>query len=286
MIRTFILGLLVFPFVLNAQEKSSVRQTIETLFTGMHTLDTALVRSVFAQEVLLQTIAEDKPTGAEIETDGLEQFISGLSKIPPGLKIEERLWNWNIHVDGHLATVWTEYTFFVNDAVSHCGANAFQLFKEPSGWKITKIIDTRSRLNCRTEAEDDQTLITNLLDNWHQAAAVSDAVVFFGSMAQDAIYIGTDKTERWLRDEMKEWAAEYFQRESAWDFKPFDRNIYVSEDGELAWGEEKLDTWMGVCMGSGVLAKTGEGWKIKHYHLSVTIDNDKLQDFLKLVEGK
>ncbi len=106
-------------------------------------------------------------------------------------------------------------------------------------------------------------------------------ILFSDSMTQDAIYLGTDKTERWLRDELKAWSAKYFERESAWAFKPFDRNIYVSEDGDMAWWEEKLDTWMGVCMGSGVLSKTSEGWKIRHFHLSVTIDNDKIQDFIK-----
>jgi hypothetical protein len=267
-------------------DKVEIRQTIETLFEGMHTLDTAKVRSVFGKDVLLQTIPEDRPGGAVIESGDLEQFIGGLANIPPNIKIEERLWNWDIKVDGHLATTWTEYTFFVNDEVSHCGANAFQLFEYPEGWKITKIIDTRSQHNCRTEAIDDPTLIGVLLDNWYKAAAEADEDVFFGSMAEDAIYLGTDKTERWLRDEMKAWSAKYFERESAWAFKPFDRNIYVSEDGTIAWWEEKLETWMGVCLGSGVLAKTEEGWKIKHFHLGVTIDNDKIQDFIKLAEGK
>lgn len=287
---------LVSPLAIYAQEnknrtdegndKVEIRQTIERLFEGMHHLDTAMVRSAFGQEVLLQTIPEDRPTGTVIESGDLEQFIGGLAKIPSSIKIEERLWSWDIKVDGHLATAWTEYTFFVNDEVSHCGANAFQLFKYPEGWKITKIIDTRNQKNCRTEGDEASVHIGQLLDNWHEAAAAADEDTFFGSMTADAIYLGTDKTERWLRDEMKTWAAKYFERESAWAFKPFDRNIYISEDGTLAWWEEKLDTWMGVCMGSGVLAKTTDGWKIKHFHLGVTIDNDKIQDFIKLVEGK
>ncbi len=296
MIRTFILLFFIFPLTIYAQEnetqtnpeseKTAVRRTIEMLFEGMHNLDTAMVRSAFGQEVLLQTIQEDRPTGAIIESGDLEQFIGGLAKIPTNIKIEERLWNWDIKTDGHLATAWTEYTFFVNDEVSHCGANAFQLFKYPEGWKIIKIIDTRDQKKCRTEAADAPVLIGQLLDNWHKAAAEADEDTFFGSMTEDAIYLGTDKTERWSRNEMKVWAAKYFEGESAWAFKPFDRNIYLSEDGTMAWWEEKLDTWMGVCMGSGVLAKTTDGWKIKHFHLGVTIDNDKIQDFIKLAEGK
>ena len=45
------------------------------------------------------------------------------------------------------------------------------------------------------------------------------------------------------------------------------------------------DTWMGVCMSSGVLVKTKNGWKIKHYQLSIAVPNDLVQDFIKLVES-
>jgi hypothetical protein len=41
---------------------------------------------------------------------------------------------------------------------------------------------------------------------------------------------------------------------------------------------------MGVCRGSGVLEKTKQGWKIKQYHLSVTVPNDLVRDFISLVD--
>lgn len=118
------------------------------------------------------------------------------------------------------------------------------------------------------------------IDNWHKAAAVADEDTFFGSMTENCIYIGTDKTERWKRDELKKWSEKYFQRESAWSFKPYDRDLHILND--IVWFSELLDTWMGVCRGSGILRKTKEGWKLEQYHLSVTIDNDKIESFLKL----
>lgn len=121
-----------------------------------------------------------------------------------------------------------------------------------------------------------------LLNQWHEAAAKADENTFFGFMSEDCIYIGTDVTEKWRRDELKSWSQKYFERESAWSFKPFDREIYFSQN--TAWFDEKLETWMGICRASGVLIKTEEGWKLNHYQLSVTIDNDKIQDFIDLVE--
>ena len=127
--------------------------------------------------------------------------------------------------------------------------------------------------------------VNTLLDNWHRAAAVADDSVFFGSMDDNSIYIGTDETERWTKAEFLKFAKPYFDRGKAWDFKPYDRDIHVTNDGQHAWFSELLTTWMGVCRGSGVLVNTPAGWKIEQYHLSVTVPNDAIQDFITLVNN-
>lgn len=125
--------------------------------------------------------------------------------------------------------------------------------------------------------------IHKVMNAWHLAAATADGDTFFGTMTKDAIYLGTESGERWKRDELREWSKKYFERDKAWDFKPYDRQIYFTDKGKHAWFEEKLDTWMGICRGSGVLKyHKKKGWKILHYNLSVTVDNDKMDDFLKI----
>lgn len=133
-----------------------------------------------------------------------------------------------------------------------------------------------------TFAQNPQEKINQLLDNWHQAAAVADENTFFGSMTEDARYIGTDETENWSREELRVWSKEYFAKESAWDFKKKTRNVYMNKDKKLAWFDETLDTWMGVCRGSGIVVLTKDGWKIQHYVLSITIPNDKIDAYLEL----
>ncbi|WKK78357.2 nuclear transport factor 2 family protein [Marivirga salinae] len=128
--------------------------------------------------------------------------------------------------------------------------------------------------------------INQFMDNWHKAAATADEELFFGSMTEEGIYLGTDKTEKWTRDEMEEWANEYFQKESAWSFIATERDVYFSEDGNTAWLNEKLDTWMGVCKGTAVLVLKENGWEIALYDLSVTIDNEKIDQFLELIKEK
>jgi len=124
--------------------------------------------------------------------------------------------------------------------------------------------------------------LNKIMDNWHLAAATADEDAFFGRMAKEGIYIGTDASERWLRDELKSWAKSAFERESAWTFKAVERNWQMLND-DLAIGDELLDTWMGPCRSTMVLKKVDGEWLIYHYQLSVTVPNDKIQDFIKLM---
>lgn len=126
------------------------------------------------------------------------------------------------------------------------------------------------------------TEINTVLNNWHKAAAEANFEAYFNFMPEDGIFIGTDARENWGIDEFKKFSKPYFDRGTAWDFKTLDRNIYASDKAEIAWFDELLETWMGICRGSGVMVKEDEEWKIKHYVLSVTIPNDNINQIIKI----
>jgi hypothetical protein len=134
-------------------------------------------------------------------------------------------------------------------------------------------------------AEAQKNEIDLFIDRWHLAATNADQQSFFDAMDDESIYIGTDATERWTKNEFLTFAKPHFDKGKAWDFKPYDRDVHISADGKYVWFSELLTTWMGVCRGSGVLSKTPKGWKIKQYHLSVTVPNDTIKDFISLVEN-
>lgn len=132
----------------------------------------------------------------------------------------------------------------------------------------------------KTDPKTEKKAITTLLNNWHLAAAKADYNGYFGKIAEDGIYIGTDATENWDKKAFIAFSKPYFDKGKAWDFKALERNIYFSKDGKTAWFDELLDTWMKVCRGSGVLEKQGKEWKIKHYVLSMTVPNDATKEVL------
>lgn len=138
---------------------------------------------------------------------------------------------------------------------------------------------------CTTENKSKEEIITQIdttLNHWHKTAANADTT-FFDFLTEDAIYIGTDATERWTKQEFEDYAMPYFRKGRAWSFTPKKRNIYLNEKCNFAYFDEVLDTWMGICRASGVVYFINNEWKLKHYQLAMTIPNEKVQEVLKVI---
>lgn len=146
--------------------------------------------------------------------------------------------------------------------------------------KTEKIVTTEKE--APVNAENAKAEINTALENWHKAAAEANFEGYFNHMTQDGIFIGTDATENWNIAEFQNFSKPYFDRGTAWDFSTLERNIYTSDDGRIAWFDELLETWMGICRGSGVMVQEEGDWKIKHYVLSVTIPNDNINEIVKI----
>ncbi len=264
-------------------EEAQVIITLSQLFEGIRTGDTAAIRAVFHPEARIQSVFVSREGKPVLATQSVDKFVQAIGS-PHDEAWEERIWGYDIQIDGNLASAWTKYTFFRGEEMSHCGANAFHLFKSGEGWKIIQVTDTRRKSGCITSSMDEKVAINQFLDQWHQAAASADEETFFGSMTIDAVYLGTDASEYWHRDDMRTWAQPYFEKDKAWVFKPKSRHIYMHANQNLAWFDELLDTWMGECRGSGVLVKTNNGWKLKHYNLAVTVPNDLMNQYIELLK--
>ncbi|WP_136667552.1 nuclear transport factor 2 family protein [Flavobacterium sp. H122] len=128
----------------------------------------------------------------------------------------------------------------------------------------------------------EKTEINLVLDNWHKAASEAKFESYFGYLAEESIFIGTDATENWNKKQFMDFAKPYFDKGKAWNFTVLERNIYVSKDKKTVWFDELLNTQMKICRGSGILIKVGKEWKIKHYVLSMTVPNDTVNEVVKI----
>jgi hypothetical protein len=131
-----------------------------------------------------------------------------------------------------------------------------------------------------------KTGINSFLDEWHADAAKADMAAYFDKIDEDGIYIGTDATEHWTKQAFYEWSKPYFDKGKAWTFKATERNIYLSEDGSMAWFDEKLAASYGMLRGSGVLRLNDGKWKILQYVLSLPVPNDRFRDVLDVIDKK
>lgn len=128
--------------------------------------------------------------------------------------------------------------------------------------------------------------VAAVLDDWHRAAAQADEARYFGHLAEDAVFLGTDATERWPKAAFRTWAHPIFQRGKAWSFTATRRAITFSPEGGTAWFDEDLATPnLGPCRGSGVLTRAGDRWLIRQYNLSVPIPNALMDQVKAQIEA-
>ena len=141
--RILFIVIFVFTSTLHPQN-DEVKQVVVTFFKGFHAKDSTIIKSVCAENMILQSIAESSK-GTQLKNQSSKDFYHSIATISPTILFEEKLLDYSIQVDGAMAHVWTPYEFYLNGKISHKGVNAFTLFRDNGLWKIVYIIDTRRK---------------------------------------------------------------------------------------------------------------------------------------------
>ncbi len=125
------------------------------------------------------------------------------------------------------------------------------------------------------DADTAREAVATVLDHLHRAAAEADGAAYFALFTDDAVFLGTDATERWTLPEFRAFAEPYFANGRGWTYTTTERHVDVAPGGGVAWFDEILwnDTY-GTCRGTGVLIHTGAAWRIVQYHLTIPIPNE------------
>lgn len=139
---------LVSGFQTYAQsEEEQVEAVIRSMFDGMRAKNAEQVAAAFASDAIMQTV-QAKPEGSQVGSNSVADFVKRISTTPAETNLDERILDYQIKIDGTMASAWTPYRFYLNGNFSHCGVNSFQLVKMAEGWKIVYIIDTRRKEPC------------------------------------------------------------------------------------------------------------------------------------------
>lgn len=258
-----------------SKQDTAANQVVSQFFKGLNNTDTTVIKPLLKADAVFVTVSEN----GLYETQAVPEFLKSLARLNT-MKIEERPFAFTARYSGAFAEISMDYDFFLNGEKLHCGSNSFELLKQDGQWRISRIVDTRIKdcLPVNLKAQ-----LAGLINNWHIAASKADEEAYFSFLTDSAVFIGTDSTERWLKDDFRKWAQPAFSNTVAWDFKATGRNIRLNEAENIAWFDEQLSTWMGTCQASGVLSLGPMGWQLEHYQLSVTVPNEKLKPFVDLI---
>ena len=111
-----------------------------------------------------------------------------------------------------------------------------------------------------------------LLNGLHLDAHKGNFESYFDRHSTDAVFLGTDKTERWTIEEFKSYAKPAFSDGHGWTYAVVERNW--EGDGNTRWFDEiLLNEKLGHCRGTGVVELINGEWKISHYALTMLVPN-------------
>ena len=160
--------------------------------------------------------------------------------------------------------------------------NGWTLHEQPelSSWMAfqTRILPALTDIG---DQDAEEAAVSRVLDALHQAASDADFERYFGLYADEFIFLGTDATERWDREQFMEYARAPFSQGRGWTYTMTERHVYIAPGGRTAWFDERLDNaGLGETRGSGALIKVGDDWKITQYNLTIPVPNELAGEFV------
>ncbi|MED5560791.1 MAG: nuclear transport factor 2 family protein [Pseudomonadota bacterium] len=122
-------------------------------------------------------------------------------------------------------------------------------------------------------SDDSSILIEALLDGLHSDAHEGNFEAYFARYSSNAVFLGTDKNERWTIEEFKAYAKPAFADGHGWTYDLVERNW--EGVGDIRWFDEILfNEKLGHCRGTGVVHLINGEWKIAHYALTMLVPNE------------
>ena len=138
---------------------------------------------------------------------------------------------------------------------------------------------------CGSLAYANEKMINKTLDAFHQAAADAKFDAYFSLLSDDAIFLGTDSSERWTKQQFKTFVRPYFSQGKGWLYVPTVRNLSFIPNSDVVYFDEILmNESYGETRGSGVMIETERGWKIAQYNLSIPMPNAIAKELVERIK--
>lgn len=117
-------------------ERDAVLKTVQAFFDTMTAGDVEGARKILQPQGRFHAMRmrDAKPDVRAFSNE--EYFATLQTQAATKQQMRERMWNPEVRIHGLIATVWTQYDFWIGGKFSHCGIDAFDLIKTEEGWKL------------------------------------------------------------------------------------------------------------------------------------------------------
>ena len=128
-------------------ERASIMAPVRAIIAGIAAHESAALAAQLRPDADI-TVAAERPDGSHAIRHLTPAEFSG-SVRPGPERLEARLGEPVIQVDGDIAVVWVSYLFFRDDQLDHCGVNHFDLIRENQEWKVQNVTWSSRTTGCR-----------------------------------------------------------------------------------------------------------------------------------------
>lgn len=130
----------------SATDRAAVIAAVESLFAAMRARDTTALRALLVPGTQLVSVRSGTGAPARAQVQPVSAFIASIGSATD--ELIERMWDPRVEVAGDIAALWAPYDFRIGSRFSHCGHDAVQLIRTPTGWKISAVTYTVITAGC------------------------------------------------------------------------------------------------------------------------------------------
>ena len=125
--------------------RQDVLDTVQRFFDALETKDAEALRDVLTARGITHALRVRGDSSVVVARPH-EAAVASITGSDASFL--ERMFDPEVHLDDHIAVVWTPYDFHVNGNFSHCGIDIFNLIRVRGAWKIASITYTVEQDDC------------------------------------------------------------------------------------------------------------------------------------------
>jgi len=126
-------------------ERQAVLDTVQRFFDALQQKDAEALDAVLTPQGVTHAL---RVRGDSAVVVARSREADSASITGSDAALLERMFDPVVHVQDHIAVVWTAYDFHVNGNFSHCGTDVFTLIRDRGAWKISSISYTVEQQDC------------------------------------------------------------------------------------------------------------------------------------------